>query len=97
MLDLTMRPGRDDVARALLHGVVHHFRRLRVHSVRYRLVQSHSSPQLSDLRRLGFFLWSKERSSLLVKFADSALHEIAKDIAHWSYSFGDSEGSFWIT
>ena len=97
VLDLTTRPGRDDVARALLHGVVHHFRRLRVHSVRYRLVQSHSSPQLSDLRRLGFFLWSKERSSLLVKFTDSALHEIAKDIAHWSYSFGDAEGSYWIT
>ena len=97
VLDLTTRPGRRDVARALLHGVVHHFRRLRVHSVRYRLVQSPSSPQLSDLRRLGFFLWSKRRSSLLVKFTDSALHEIAKDIAHWSYSYGDAEGSFWIT
>jgi hypothetical protein len=97
VLDLTIRPGRCDVARALLHGVVHHFRRLRAHSVRYRLLQSPSSPQLSDLRRLGFFLWSKRRSSLLVKFTDSELHEIAKDIAHWSYSFGDSEGSFWIT
>jgi hypothetical protein len=97
VLDLTMRPGRRDVARALLHGVVHHFRRLRVHSVRYRLVPSPSSPQLSDLRRLGFFLWSRRRSSLLVKFADSALHETAKDITHWSYSYGDAEGSFWIT
>jgi hypothetical protein len=97
VLDLTARPGRRDVARALLHGVVHHFRRLRVHSVRYRLVQSLSSPQLSDLRRLGFFLGSKRRSSLLVKFTDSALHEIAKDIAHWSYSYGDAEGSYWIT
>ena len=97
VLDLTTRPWRRDVARALLHGVVHHFRRLRVHSVRYRLVQSPSSSQLSDLRRLGFFLWSKRRSSLLVKFTDSALHEIAKDIAHWSYSYGDAEGSFWIT
>jgi hypothetical protein len=96
VLDLTTRPGRRDVARALLHGLVHHFRRLCVHSVRYRLIQSPSSPQLSDLRRLGFFLLRKRRSSLLVKFTDSALHEIANDIAHWSYSYGDSEGSFWI-
>jgi hypothetical protein len=96
VLDLTTRPGRRDVARALLHGVVHHFRRLRVHSVRYRLVESPSSPQLSDLRRLGFFLRGNRRSSLLVRFTDSALHEIAKDIAHWSYSYGDAEGSFWI-
>jgi hypothetical protein len=95
VLDLTTRPGRRDVARALLHGVVRHFTRLRVYSVRYRLVQSLSSPQLSDLRRLGFFLFSKRRSSLLVKFTDSALHEIAKDIANWSYSYGDAEGSFW--
>ena len=97
VLDLTARPGRRDVARALLHGAVHHFRRLRVHGIRYRLVQSPSSPQLSDLRRLGFFLWGKRRSSLLVKFKDNALHEIAKDIDHWSYSYGDAEGSFWIT
>ena len=96
VLDLMTRPERDDVARALLHGVVHHFRRLPVLSVRYRLVPSPSSPQLSDLRRLGFPLWSKGRSSLLVKFTDSTLQEIAKDIAHWSYSYGDSEGSFWI-
>ena len=97
VLDLTTRPGRRDAARALLHGVVHHFRRLGVHSVRYRLVQSPSSPQLRDLRRLGFLLSSKRRSSLLVKFADSALHEIARDIGHWSYSYGDAEGSYWIT
>src|SRR5829696_7962909 len=97
VLDLTTRPGRRDVARALLHGVVHYFRRLRVRSVRYQLVQSPDSPQLSDLRRLGFFLFGKRRSSLLVKFTDSVLHEIAKDIAHWSYSYGDAEGSFWIT
>ena len=97
VLDLTTRPGRRDVARALLHGVVHHFRRLRVHSVRYRLVQSPSSPELSDLRRLGFFRWTKNRSSLLVKFTDSALHNTAKNIVHWSYSYGDAEGSFWIT
>jgi hypothetical protein len=96
VLDLTTRPGRRDVALTLLHGVVHHFRRLRVHSVRYRLVQSPSSPRSSDLWRLGFVLRSKKRSSLLVKFTDSALHEIAKDAARWSYSYGDGEGSFFL-
>jgi hypothetical protein len=95
VLDLTTRPGRDDVARALLRATVHHFRRLRVYSVRYRLIQSLNSPRSSDLWRFGFFLRSKRRSSLLVKFADSALHETAKDTARWSYSYGDSEGSYW--
>jgi len=97
VLDLTTRPGRGDVARALLRGTVYYFRRLRVNSVRYRLVQSPSSPKSSDLWRLGFFLRRKRRSSLLVKFSDSALHETAKDTARWSYSYGDAEGSFWIT
>lgn len=97
LLDLTTRPGRRDVARALLRGAVHHFRWLRVYRVRYRLVQSPSSPRSSDLWRLGFFFRSKRPSSLLVKFTDSALHETAKDTARWSYSYGDGEGSFWIT
>jgi hypothetical protein len=95
VLDLTTRPGRHDVAGALLRGTVHHFRRLRVHSVRYRLVQSPVSPRSRDLWRLGFFLWSRRRPLLLVKFADSALHATAKDTAHWSCSYGDVEGSFW--
>jgi hypothetical protein len=96
VLDLTTRPGCHKVARALLRGAVHHFRRLGVHSVRYRLVQSPSSPRSSDLRRLGF-VSRRGRSALLVKFADSALHETAKDTARWSYSHGDGEGTFWMT
>jgi hypothetical protein len=96
VLDLTTRPGRRDVARALLRGAVHHFRWLRVYSVRYRLVQSPSSPRSSDLWRLGFIFMRKRRSSLLVRFADSALHETAKDAARWSYNYGDAEGSFWF-
>ena len=95
VLDLTTRPRRRDVARALLRGTVHRFRRLRVFSVKYQLVQSPSSPRSSDLWRIGFFLRSIRRSSLLVKFRDSALHESAKDTARWSYSYGDEEGSFW--
>jgi hypothetical protein len=54
VLDLTTRPGRHDVARALLRGTVQHFSRLRVDSVRYWLIQSPSSPRSSDLWRLGF-------------------------------------------
>jgi hypothetical protein len=96
VLDLTTRPGRHDVARTLLRGAVHHFRRPRVHGVRYRLVQSPSSPRSSDLRRLGF-VGRRGRSALLVKFADRALHETAKDTARWSYNHGDGEGSFWMT
>jgi hypothetical protein len=95
VLDLTTLPVCRDVARALLQGTVHHFRRLRVYSVRYRLVQSPSSPRTSDLWRLGFFLRSKRCSYLLVRFADSALHKTAKDTARWTYSDGDGEGSFW--
>jgi hypothetical protein len=97
VLDLTTRPGRHDVARALLRGAVQHFRRLRVHSVRYRLIQSPSSPRSSDLWRLGFVAQRRRRSALLVKFADSALHETAKDTARWSYNHGDGEASFWMT
>jgi hypothetical protein len=95
VLDLTTRPGRHDVARALLRGAVHHFGRLRVYSVRYRLVHSPSSPRSSDLWRLGFVTRRRDRPALLVKFADSALHETAKDTARWSYSHGDGERSFW--
>ena len=97
VLDLTTRPGRRDVARALLRGAVHHFRQPWVHSVRYRLVQSPSSPRSSDLWRLGFFFTRRRRTYLVVKFIDSALHESAKDTARWSYNYGDGEGSFWIT
>ena len=97
VLDLTTLPGRRDVARCLLRGTINHFRRLRVHSVRYRLVQSPSSLRSRDLWRSGFFLRSKRRSYLLVKFTDSVLHETAKDASRWSYSYGDGEQSFWFT
>jgi hypothetical protein len=95
VLDLMTRPGRRDVARALLRGAVHHFRRLGAYGVRYRLVHSPSSPRSSDLWRSGF-VTRQGRSALLVRFADSALHETAKDTARWSYSHGDGEGTFWM-
>jgi hypothetical protein len=95
VLDLTTLPGRPDVARALLREAIHFFRRAGVHIVRYRFLQSPTSPRSSDLRRLGFFYRKGRRNSLLVKFADPKAHEAANDIANWSYVVGDGEASFW--
>ncbi len=95
VLDLTTLPERRDVARALLKESVRFFRRARVQIVRYRFLESPSSPRSSDLRRLGFFYRKGRRNSLLVKFADPRLHEMANDTANWSYVVGDGEASFW--
>ena len=95
VLDLTTLPGRRDAARALLRESVRFFRRAGVQIVRYRFLESPTSPRSSDLRRLGFFRRKGRRNSLLVKFADSGLHEMANDTANWSYTLGDGEGSFW--
>lgn len=94
-LDLTTLPGRHDVARVLLVDSVRHFRRAGVRSIRYRFLESLTSPRLGDLRRLGFFPYDKGRYTLLVKFKDSDLHETANKPAHWSYNVGDGEASFW--
>jgi hypothetical protein len=95
VLDLTTLPKRRDVARALLRESVRFFRRAGVQIVRYRFLESTTSPQSSDLRRLGFFYRKGRRNSLLVKFADRGLHEVARDITNWSYIVGDGEASFW--
>jgi hypothetical protein len=95
LLDLVTLPGHHEVAKALLVEAVRRLGRLHVSSIRYRFVESPTSPRLGDLRRLGFFLGGKKRSSLLVKFADSELHEAASSTARWSYNYGDGEGSFW--
>jgi hypothetical protein len=95
VLDLTTLPERRDVARALLNESIRFFRRAGVQIVRYRFLESPSSPRSSDLRRLGFFYRKGRRNSLLVKFADPRLHETANDTANWSYVVGDGEASFW--
>ena len=95
LLDLTTLPGRRDVARSLLRQAIRHFARAGVHSIRYRFVESQTSPRTKDAWRSGFFL-SRRRSTLLVKFADRELHEVANDTANWSYSFGDGEATFWV-
>jgi hypothetical protein len=95
VLDLATLPGRRDVAQALLRESVRFFRQAGVEIVRYRFLESPTSPRSSDLRRLGFFYRKGRRHSLLVKFADQALHRIANDVASWSYTVGDGEASFW--
>jgi hypothetical protein len=95
VLDLTTLPERCDVARALLWESVCYFRRAGAQIVRYRFLESTITPQTSDLRRLGFFYRKGRSNSLLVKFKDPGLHEVAHDIANWSYTVGDGEGSFW--
>ena len=95
VLDLTTLPERRDVARALLRESVRFFRRVGVQIVRYRFLESTTTPRSSDLQRLGFFYRKGRRNSLLVKFADPGVHEVAHDIANWSYTIGDGEASFW--
>ena len=96
LLDLTTRPGRGDVARSLLREAVRHFARSGVYIVRYRFLESPTSPRTKDLRRLGFFFRNNRRHTLLVKFADQGLHKAALDGTNWSYSAGDGEMSFWV-
>jgi hypothetical protein len=96
LLDLTTLPGRYDVARVLLREVIRYFRQADVQTIRYRFLESPTSPRSIDLWRLGFFLINKRRYTLLVKFSDRSLHKTANDTARWSYSLGDGEASFWI-
>jgi hypothetical protein len=95
VLDLSVLPGRRDVAQTLLRESVSYFRRAGVQIVRYRFLESPTSPSSSDLRRLGFFRRKGRSHSLLVKFADHGLHEVAHDATNWAYTVGDGEASFW--
>jgi hypothetical protein len=97
VLDLVALPGRRDVIRALLGEAVRFFRKAGVPIVRYRYLESPTSPQSGDLLRFGFFPRSKgRRNRLLVKFADPGRHKMARHIANWSYSIGDGEATFWV-
>jgi hypothetical protein len=96
LLDLTTRPGRDDVARSLLKSAIENFARAGVYIVRYRFLESPVSPRTRDLWRLGFFPRNNRRHTLLVKFADPGLRKTALDGGNWSYSAGDGEMSFWV-
>ncbi len=95
-LDLVALPGRHDVAQALLRESIHFFRQAGVPIIRYRFLESPTSPRSSDLRRLGFFPRKGRRNSLLVKFKDRGLHKAALALDNWSYSIGDGEATFWL-
>jgi hypothetical protein len=96
ILDLTALPGRQDVLRALLRETVRSFRRMGVQIIRYRFVESSSSPRSADLQRLGFFHRRGRRHKLLVKFTDTTLHKTTGDLVNWSLSFGDGEAGYWV-
>lgn len=96
ILDLTTRPGREDVARSLLRDAIRHFARAGVYIIRYRFLESSVSPRTKDVWRLGFLPRNNRRHTLLVKFADHGLHKTALDAANWCYSAGDGEMSFWV-
>lgn len=96
ILDLTTLPGRYDAARALLREAVRFFRRAGVQLIRYRFLQSPTSPRSRDLWRLGFFFRSSRGNMFLVKFPDQRLHEMALSLDNWSYSLGDGELTFWL-
>ncbi len=96
ILDLTALPGRQDIVRALLRETVGSFRRMGVQIIRYRFVESPTSPRSTDLRRLGFFYRRGRHHKLLTKFANTSLRETTGDLVNWSLSFGDSEAGFWI-
>jgi hypothetical protein len=97
LLDLTTLPGRHDVARALLRDTIRHFAaRVGVYIMRYRFLESPTSPRTKDLWRSGFLPLYKRRHTLLVKLADHDLHKAAVDPTNWSYTTGDGEASFWV-
>jgi hypothetical protein len=96
ILDLVSLPGRHDVTRALLGEAVRFFRKAGVPLVRYRYLESPTSPRSNDLLRFGFFPRKGRNNRLLVKFKDPRLHKVARHIANWSYSIGDGEATFWV-
>jgi hypothetical protein len=96
ILDLTALPGRQDVVRALLRETVRSFRRMGVQIIRYRFVESPTSPRPADLGRLGFFRRRGRSHKLLTKFTDKGLRDTTGDLANWSMSFGDGEAGFWL-
>ena len=56
ILDLTALPGRQDVVLALLRETVRSFSRMGVQIIRYRFVESPTSPRSADLRTSGLLL-----------------------------------------
>ena len=96
ILDLTVLPGYREAARALLRETVHYFRREGVNIIRYRFIESPTSPRADSLMRMGFYYRKGRSNNLLVKFSEPGLHETARDIRNWSYTTGDGEATFML-
>ena len=94
ILDLQLCPSADErVAEALMRFAIDRFTRQGAWVVRYHQLHSRLSP-LSEpaLRRLG--LRPRGSHTLLVKFADERMNEIAAEASNWNYAYADSEASF---
>lgn len=96
IMDLTARPGRHDVARALVRESVRSLRRAGSPVIRYRHVQSPFSPRKADLQKLGFFFRQSRRNNLLAKFSDEGNQASARHLFNWAYTVGDGEPTFWL-
>jgi hypothetical protein len=97
ILDLMALPGYSGVARALVRESVLYFRKNGAHIIRYRYLDSPTTPHEADLKRLGFFSrGANRRNSILVRFGDPKKHEMGTDLANWSYNIGDGEATFWM-
>jgi ribosomal protein S18 acetylase RimI-like enzyme len=96
IMDLSVLPGRQDVARALLRETIRHFRKAGVQIIRYRYQESLTSARSGDLRRLGFFYRTGRSNKLLTKFADKGQHKMARHVSNWAYTVGDGEAAFWM-
>jgi hypothetical protein len=107
VLDLTVEPGRRDVARALLAAAVRRFWHDGAFVARYRFLPSSASPAPRDVARLGFVTRREGRRALpgigperqlelLVRLADPEAQAVAVGPGHWTYNLGDGEASFWV-
>ena len=96
IMDLTARPGRHDVARALVRSSVRSLRRAGSPIIRYRHIPSPFTPRRADLQRLGFFFRKSRRNNLLTKFSDPGRQGAARHISNWAYTVGDGEPTFWL-
>lgn len=96
IMDLTARPGRHDVSRALVRASVRSLRRAGSPMIRYRHVPSPFSPRRTDLQRLGFFFRQSRRNNLLAKFSDTVRQGAARHPSNWAYTVGDGEPTFWL-
>lgn len=96
ILDLTVLPGYREAARALLRETVRYFRSQGTDIIRYRFIDSPTSPRADSLRRMGFYYREGRSNNLMVKFSDPEAHESARHLANWSYTTGDGEATFML-